>query len=90
MKLAKLSMPRRRVRGSGMSSGSGMRSQSRIRAASTSAADSVGKSVVGDAHLVAVGVGAERQQRRVLRLPAEAADAAIAGGDVGDRLRRGR
>ena len=42
------------------------------------------KQVVGDPHLVPVGVGAERQQRRVLRLPSEPSDAAPAGGDVGD------
>ena len=44
------------------------------------APSSVREEVVGDAHLVAVGIGAEREQRRVLRLPAEPADAALAGG----------
>ena len=84
MKLAKLSMPRRPVRGSRMSSGSGIGSQTRIRSAETPYGELVREEVVGDAHLVAVGVGAEREQRRVLRLPSEAADAPLAGGDVDD------
>jgi hypothetical protein len=44
--------------------------------------------VVRDPHLVAVGVGAEREERRVLRLPAEAADAPLARGRVHDRAAR--
>ena len=59
-------------------------SQRRICSAVTPNASSCGKQIVGDAHLVAIGVGAERQQRGVLRLPAEAADAPLAGRDVGD------
>ena len=43
--------------------------------------DLLREEIVGDAHLVAIGVGAERQQRRVLRFPAEAADAPFAGRD---------
>ncbi len=40
--------------------------------------------IVGDPHFIAVGVAGERQQRRLLRLPSEAADAAFAGRHVGD------
>ena len=42
------------------------------------------KEVVRNPHLVAVGIGAERQQRRMLGLPTEASDAAMAGGDICD------
>ena len=73
-----------------MSSGSGIGSHSRIRAGVDAERDFGREEVVGDAHLVAIGVGAERQQRRVLRLPAEAADAPLAGRDVDDHARRGR
>src|SRR5687767_7623173 len=40
--------------------------------------DLVREQVVGDAHLVAIGVGAEREQRGMLRLPAEASHPALA------------
>ena len=40
--------------------------------------------IVGDPHLVAIGVAAEGEQRGLLRLPAEASDPALAGGDVDD------
>ena len=40
--------------------------------------------VVGDAHLVAIGIGPEGQQRGVLGLPPEAADALGAGRAIGD------
>ena len=74
---SKLSMPRRPVSGSRRSSGSGKRIADAASARrETPNANSCGNRVVGDAHLVAIGVGAERQQRRVLRLPAEPADAA--------------
>ena len=46
--------------------------------------------VVGNPHFVAVRVGTERQQRGVLRLPAEAADAAIASGDIDNKRPRAR
>ncbi len=38
--------------------------------------------IVGDPHLVAISIGAEGEQRRVLRLPPESANSAIAGGDI--------
>ena len=83
MKLAKLSMPRRRVRGSRSLRDRG--SDRRAASARRHAERELGREqVVGDPHLVAIGVGAEGQQRRVLRLPAEAADAALAGAAVGD------
>ena len=44
----------------------------------------VRKEIVRNPHLVPVGVGAERQERRVLGLPPEPSDAAPARGDVGD------
>ena len=37
--------------------------------------DASSKQIVRDAHLVAVGVGAKREQRRVLRFPAEPSNA---------------
>ena len=40
-------------------------------------AELLAEEIVGDAHLVAIGVGAEREQRGVLPLPSEPADAAI-------------
>ena len=83
MKLAKLSMPRRRVRGSATSSGSGIGSHSRIRAVVDADGELGGEEVVGDAHLVAIGIGAEGQQRGVLRLPAEPPDAPLAGAALG-------
>ena len=43
-----------------------------------------GKKVVGDAHLVSVGVGAEGEQRRMLRFPPETPDAPFAGSDIDD------
>ncbi len=84
MKLAKLSMPRRRVRGSADVFGIG----DRIAEPHPRGVDADGElgreQIVGDAHLVAIGIGAEGQQRGVLRFPAEAADAPIAGAEVGD------
>ena len=77
-------MPRRPVRGSRRSSGSGNGSQTPHLAVRHAERRLDGEQVVGDPHLVAVRVGAERQQRRVLCLPAEPADAARAGGEVGD------
>ena len=84
MKLAKLSMPRRRVRGSGMSSVSGIGSQTLHPRRVDADGELVAEQIVRDPHLVAIGVGAEGEQRGVLRLPAEAADAAIAGAALGD------
>ena len=52
----------------------------------TPKADSSREEVVGDAHLVAIGVGTKGQQRRVLRLPAESPDAPRPGGDVDDHI----
>ena len=43
--------------------------------------------VVGDAHLVGIGVAREGQQRGDLRLPAEPADPALSGRHVGDDRR---
>ena len=43
-----------------------------------------GKHVVGDPHLVRVGVAREGQQRGDLRLPSKPADAALSRGHVGD------
>ena len=45
------------------------------------------KHVVGDAHLIAICVGAERDERRVLRFPTEPPDAALAGFDIDDQRR---
>ena len=60
------------------------RSHSRSRACEIPPSGSSGKHVVGDPHLVGVGVAREGQQRGDLRLPSEPADAALAGGHVGD------
>ena len=88
---SKLSMPRRSVRG--IADVLGIRE--RIAAAHLPprrrrARVSCGEQIVGDAHLVAIGIGAERQQRRVLGLPAESADAPIAAWPRPRRSRRGR
>ena len=40
--------------------------------------------VVRDPHFIPIRIRAERQQRRVLRLPAEAPDPALTGGGIGD------
>ena len=49
--------------------------------------DFFAEQVVGDTHLVAVGVGAKREQRGVLRFPAESADSLLTSADVGDHRR---
>ena len=77
MNASKLSIARLPVRGSTRSSGSLTRSHSRSRACEIPPSGSSGKHVVGDPHLVRVGVARKGQQRRDLRLPAEPADAAL-------------
>ena len=84
MNASKLSMPRRRVRGSAQVFGIGNRIAALHLLARDAERELVGKEIVGDPHLVAIRVGAEREQRRMLRLPAEPADAAVAGCDIDD------
>ena len=87
MKLAKLSMPRRPVRGSRDVLGLRKRIADSHAIRRDADGELLREEIVGDPHLVAIGVGAEREERRVLRLPAEAADAPLAGRDVGHERR---
>ena len=84
MKLAKLSMPRRRVTRIGDVLGLGDRIADAHPRRVDTERELVAEEIVRDPHLVAVGIRAERQQRRVLRLPAEAADAPVAGAAILD------
>jgi hypothetical protein len=84
MNASKFSMPRRPVCGSRRSSGSGKGSHERICAEENAERGFLRKQVVGNTHLVAVGVGAERQQRRVLGLPSKSSHAALSRGDIDD------
>ncbi len=84
MKDSKLSMPRRPRPAIGLILGVGDRVALLHLLFRDPEGELLRKQIVGDPHLVAVGVAGEGEQRRLLRLPSEPSDAAPAGGDVGD------